>query len=90
MSTFEGSNGTIHYERWTGPDAPTHIAVVVHGYAEYAARYAHLAERLVSEGAAVYGEDHIGHGRSEGERALITDFDHVIADIGRLVEVANR
>ncbi|MEM9133160.1 MAG: lysophospholipase [Actinomycetota bacterium] len=88
MSTFAGVGGSIHYERWAPEGPPTHIVVVVHGYAEYAARYAHLAERLVAEGAVVYGQDHIGHGRSDGERALITDFEHVVRDLRTLVDLA--
>ena len=36
----------------------------------------------------VYGEDHIGHGRSDGERALITDFEHVVDDLRTLVDIA--
>lgn len=88
MPTFDGVAGSIHYERWEPPGTPTRIVVVVHGYAEYAARYAHVAARLTSDGAVVYGEDHIGHGHSDGERALITDFADVVADLRRLVDIA--
>ena len=88
MATFDGVSGSIHYEKW-GPDGdPRRIVVVVHGYAEYAARYAQLAARLVAEGAVVYGEDHVGHGHSDGERALITDFGDVLADLRTLVDIA--
>ncbi|MEM8747752.1 MAG: lysophospholipase [Actinomycetota bacterium] len=88
MPTFDGSVGTVHYEHWS-PDGPaTKIVVLVHGYAEYGARYAHVAERLVAAGAAVYAEDHMGHGRSDGERALITEFDAVVADQRTLVDLA--
>lgn len=88
MASFDGVSGSIHYEKW-GPDGdPRRIVVVVHGYAEYAARYAHLADRLVADGAVVYGEDHIGHGHSDGERALITDFVDVLADLRTLVDIA--
>ncbi|MEM1335647.1 MAG: alpha/beta fold hydrolase, partial [Actinomycetota bacterium] len=88
MPTFDGVNGSIHYETW-GPDGdPDVIVVIVHGYAEYAARYAHVAARLVADGATVYAEDHVGHGHSDGERALITDFDHVVDDLRSLHEIA--
>lgn len=88
MPTFDGVAGSIHYERWEPVGQPTCIVVIVHGYAEYAARYAHVADRLTSSGAVVYGEDHIGHGRSDGERALITDFADVVADLRSLVDIA--
>lgn len=89
MPTFDGALGSIHYERWEPAGAPTSIVVIVHGYAEYAARYAHLAERLTAGGAVVYGEDHVGHGHSDGERALITDFGTVVADIRAMVDIAS-
>ncbi len=31
--------------------------------------------------------DHIGHGRSEGERALIVDFEHVVDDLQTLLNI---
>ncbi len=85
---FDGVSGSIHYERWGPAGDPTCVVIIVHGYAEYAARYRHLAERLVAEGAVVYGEDHIGHGHSDGERALITDFGHVLTDLRTLLDIA--
>ena len=88
MPTFDGTNGAIHYERWEPDHDPRVLVVIVHGYAEYAARYTHVAERLTTEGAAVYAPDHIGHGHSDGERALITDFEDVVADLRTLVDLA--
>jgi alpha-beta hydrolase superfamily lysophospholipase len=85
--TFEGSEGTIFYRAWK-PESPTRIVVLVHGYAEHSNRYAHVAEALVADGAAVYAEDHLGHGLSEGERALIVDFEHIVDDLTALVGIA--
>ncbi|MBU1227543.1 MAG: lysophospholipase [Actinobacteria bacterium] len=82
--TFAGSEGTIFYRVWE-PAAPRRIVVLVHGYAEHSNRYAHVAAALVADGAAVYAEDHLGHGRSDGERALIVDFEHVVDDLAGLV-----
>lgn len=88
MPSFTGSRGAIHYERWAPPGPPRRLVIIVHGYAEYGARYAHVAAVLVERGAAVYAEDHLGHGRSDGERALITDFDDVVDDLERLLGIA--
>lgn len=85
--TFEGSEGTIFYRVWE-PESPRRIVVLVHGYAEHSDRYAHVAAALAPDGAAVYAEDHLGHGRSDGERALITDFEHVVDDLATLVGLA--
>jgi alpha-beta hydrolase superfamily lysophospholipase len=44
--------------------------------------------RPSSPGAVVYAPDHIGHGRSDGDRALITDFEHVVDDLHALAGIA--
>jgi len=85
--TFIGSEGEISYRVWE-PGSPQRIVVLVHGYAEHSGRYGHVAEALVSDGAAVYAEDHLGHGLSDGDRALITDFSHVVDDLTTLVGIA--
>jgi alpha-beta hydrolase superfamily lysophospholipase len=87
MPSFAGSEGEVHYERWDPVDTPRRIVVIVHGYAEYAARYDHVARVLAEQDAVVCAEDHLGHGRSNGERALITDFEHVIDDLRTLLDI---
>ncbi len=89
-STFPGSEGRIFYRRWDPAKAPVRIVLVVHGYAEHSGRYANVAAALTERGAVVYAEDHLGHGRSEGERALITDFEHVVDDLSVLGGLARR
>lgn len=88
--TFDGSEGTVFYHRWDPQGMARRIVVLVHGYAEHGARYAHVARRLTQSRAVVYAPDHIGHGKSDGERALITDFEHVVDDLRSLVEIAQR
>jgi alpha-beta hydrolase superfamily lysophospholipase len=62
--------------------------VLVHGYGEHIGRYDHVAAALIADGAVVYGLDHLGHGKSDGERVLVSNFDDVVADVDRLVEQA--
>jgi alpha-beta hydrolase superfamily lysophospholipase len=85
---FEGTEGTIHYQWWEPLGRPQRIVQLVHGYAEHGGRYGHVAAALAAKGAAVYADDHIGHGRSDGERALITNFDHVVDDLHYLSVIA--
>lgn len=49
-----------------------------------------MAEALARDGAVVYAVDHIGHGRSDGERAVITDFGHAVEDLHTLTGIARR
>ena len=83
MATFTGSEGSVFYRVWE-PEIADRIVILVHGYAEHGARYSHVAEALASGGAVVAAPDHIGHGRSDGERAVISDFEHVVDDLHRL------
>lgn len=84
-TTIPGHGGAVHCRTWTPSERPWGGVVIVHGYAEHGGRYAHVAERLVAEGLVVVAPDHVGHGRSEGERALITDFDLVVDDLALVI-----
>lgn len=83
-----GSEGELFYRRWDPEETPRRIVQIVHGYAEHGGRYAHVARALTARGAVVYADDHLGHGRSEGERALITDFEHVVDDLHTVSGIA--
>ena len=85
--TVDGHAGRLVGVRWSGSD-PRYIAVIVHGYGEHIGRYEWVAAQLVADGAAVYGHDHVGHGRSDGERVLIADYEPVVDDVRRLVDLA--
>jgi acylglycerol lipase len=86
---LEGVGGlSIFWQCWLPQGRPRVVLVLAHGLSEHSTRYAHVAARLVSEGIAVYGLDHRGHGRSEGSRALIDRMDHAVADLDQLVSIA--
>lgn len=85
--TLDGHADSLVGTRWQGQQ-PGWIAVLAHGYGEHVGRYQWVAERLVGAGAVVYAADHRGHGRSDGERVDIADFEPVVADVRRVVELA--
>ena len=87
-ATFAGSEGRVFYRAWEPGTPPHRIVIIVHGYAEHSARYTHVGEILAAAGSAVYAEDHLGHGHSDGERALIADFEHVVDDLASLAGIA--
>ncbi len=87
--TFEGANAPIVAKAWPTPsDGASFVAVLVHGYGEHIGRYEHVAASLASIGGAVYGLDHLGHGKSGGERVLISNFDDVVEDVHTVVLAA--
>ncbi|RKS73351.1 alpha-beta hydrolase superfamily lysophospholipase [Actinomadura pelletieri DSM 43383] len=84
---FAGTRSAVTARFWSAAE-PWYVAVLVHGYGEHLGRYGHVVDVLVRHGAAVCGPDHMGHGRSGGERVLIEDYDDVVADVHTVVEAA--
>jgi alpha-beta hydrolase superfamily lysophospholipase len=78
---FDGSAERITVTTWAGDGPPRFIALLAHGYGEHAGRYEHVAAMLVGVGAAVYAPDHLGHGRSGGERAVVEDIEKLVTDL---------
>ncbi len=55
---------TLHAYRWEPEDGAKAVIQIVHGMAEYAARYARFAEAATANGYAVAAVDLRGHGKS--------------------------
>ncbi len=64
----------IYYQYWLPEGEPKAILLVVHGLAEHSGRYMNVVNFLVPSGYAVYGIDHIGHGKSHGKRVYVKRF----------------
>lgn len=79
--TIDGHGGRLACRTWAGNGEPTHVVLLAHGYGEHAGRYGHVAAGLVDAGAVVHAVDHVGHGKSEGERVVVTDFERVVDDL---------
>ena len=54
----------IHCCQWIPEGKPRGVIQIVHGIAEYAARYDNLAKVFTDRGFVVVAEDHMGHGGS--------------------------
>lgn len=85
--TLSGHAGELRATSWDVSD-PRYLVILVHGYGEHIDRYGHVAAALNADGAAVYAVDHLGHGRSEGERVVFDDVDKVVDDVHLLAERA--
>lgn len=86
----------VHVHCWLPDGDATGVVQIVHGVAEHAARYAHVAERLTRDGWAVYADDHRGHGLSvvdDDQLGLYADsggWELVLDDLVRLTAHARR
>lgn len=94
--TFQSSDGTeIFAMRWSpeGLRKPKAAVQIAHGYAEHIGRYDVFASKLAEAGIVVYGNDHRGHGKTNGnvgEAICFADeagFDKVVADMRALTEI---
>lgn len=90
MSELEisGGAGKVVVHRREPAGSPRLVVLLVHGYAEHFGRYAHVIDRLATDGAVVYAPDHRGHGRSDGEQAVVHDIDDLTADLGLVADFA--
>jgi alpha-beta hydrolase superfamily lysophospholipase len=73
---FKGMRDTnIYYQGWLPEGNVKAILLIVHGVGEYCGRYTNVVNHFVPLGYAVYGLDHIGHGKSGGQREVIKRFE---------------
>jgi acylglycerol lipase len=87
MPFFIGSPGRIHHEVWLPDGDVERVVVLLHGYGEHLGLYAPLARRMTADGCAVHAMDAMGHGLSDGERAVI-DWDDYVDDARQLANLA--
>lgn len=76
---YEGSDGERHY-RWWSPGDPRFVVIFGHGFGDHSGRYQRFADTVAGFGGAVFTPDYKGHGLSDGDRAVVEDFDQVASD----------
>lgn len=87
---FDGLEGyKIYYQQWI-PEKAKAVVQIVHGAVEHVGRYKHLIKYLNSANIAVYGNDHRGHGKSEGIRNHIKSFDDYVEDCFTLSQIIKK
>lgn len=73
---FKGvRNQEIYYQGWTPESDVRGVLLIVHGLGEHSGRYQNVVDHFVPLGYAIHGLDHLGHGKSEGEREVIDRFE---------------
>jgi alpha-beta hydrolase superfamily lysophospholipase len=85
--SINGARGNILIRRWDAT-SPQRIVILAHGIGEHSGRYEHVAQRLAADGAVVYAPDHYGHGRSDGERGLVSDIEVLVDDLAAVLALA--
>ncbi|XP_027556697.1 monoglyceride lipase isoform X2 [Neopelma chrysocephalum] len=65
---------------WKPAATPRALVFIAHGAGEHCGRYDDLAQKLTGLNLFVFAHDHVGHGQSEGDRMVVSDFHIFIRD----------
>lgn len=84
MGTFEdwiltASKEKLFLRGWTPPN-PRGAVLITHGQAEHSGCYSFLVQCLTGAGYSVWAWDLRGHGKSDGKRGYVANFDDYIQD----------
>lgn len=85
FSTFDGIE--LFYTKDV-VDCARAVVVIVHGLCEHSGRYGYFTEKLNQFNYTVYRFDNRGHGKSEGERGYVEDFQYFFQDADKVVNMA--
>ncbi|XP_004875336.2 monoglyceride lipase isoform X4 [Heterocephalus glaber] len=66
---------------WKPSRPPKALVFVSHGAGEHCGRYDDLARMLMELDLLAFAHDHVGHGRSDGERLVVSDFQIFVRDV---------
>lgn len=83
IKTFDDTN--LYYMKDT-PIGPRAIVIIIHGFGEHLGRYDYIKDKLVQYGYGVFRIDNRGHGKSEGERGHIDNFNDFAKDVDVFTE----
>ena len=86
-SFADANSANIYYCSWLPDEEPKAALVLVHGLAEHCGRYMNVVNHFVPLGYAVYGLDHIGHGKSDGTRVYVDCFSDFVDTLKQFVDL---
>jgi alpha-beta hydrolase superfamily lysophospholipase len=88
MPTFDGATGRVYYKAWRVPEPRDAAVVFLHGFGEHSGLYHRLGNTLNAAAIELWALDEIGHGLTEGERAVIRSVDDLVENGRRLTALA--
>lgn len=75
--TLPGDNETYFATYWNPQEELKGLVFICHGYGEYfCPSYDGIAQALAENGFKVFGHDHVGHGRSTGQRVQVESLEN--------------
>ena len=95
LQRFEGhflnsDDSEMFFQSWTKDEPAQGTILITHGLAEHSECYHPLGKVLAENNWHVVGWDLRGHGRSEGKRGYIRDFNDYVTDLATLIKVVKK
>ncbi len=85
---FKGADSLgLYYQRWQSDTTAKAILIIVHGFGEHSGRYMNVVDYMLPLGFTVYSFDHRGHGRSEGDRGHVQNWDEFREDLANFLKL---
>ncbi len=75
---------------WEPKETPKAVINLVHGFGEYSERYDYWSMKFAEKGYLVHAIDYRGHGKSDGRRGHVNQFDDFLNDIDVLVNESKK
>ena len=89
MPYFDGSTGKVYFRAWRAA-APRSAAVIfLHGFGEHSGLYHRLGDTLTTQGIDLWALDEVGHGLTDGDRAVIRSIDDLVHNARLLTVLAD-
>lgn len=86
--TFTSHDGlNIFYRHYPASNERARL-VIAHGLGEHSGRYGNVVDWLLPKEITIWALDHRGHGRSEGKRGHILNFEQYLLDLRLMVKLA--
>lgn len=89
MPYFDGSVGRVYFRAWRAPVPRSAAVVFLHGFGEHSGLYHRFGDALTAAGVDLWALDEIGHGLSDGPRAVIESIDDLVQNGRRLTALAD-
>ena len=82
--TWKSKLGTSVFGQSWLVDNPKAVVGIIHGMGEHSGRYTYLVEALNTANISVVSYDQMGHGKTQGKRGHVANYDMLLGCVGEL------